>query len=73
MSDIAIEKPTRSVALLVHTSLALLFSLLWAGAFVAAKFGLRSSPPLLLISLQPPASHWAFIWCYARSDKTIDD
>lgn len=43
---------TRPLATLPYTALALLFSLLWASAFVAVKVGLRSSPPLFLMGFR---------------------
>lgn len=36
----------------LYTSLALLFSLLWASAFMGVKVGLRSSPPLFLMGFR---------------------
>ena len=40
----------RSVSAVRYTALALLFSLLWASAFIAVKVGLRDSPPLFLMA-----------------------
>ena len=40
----------RPVSRLRYTLLALLFTFLWASAFVAVKIGLRSSPPLFLMA-----------------------
>ncbi len=36
----------------LYTPLAVLFSLLWASAFIAVKFALRSSPPLFLMGFR---------------------
>lgn len=42
--------PPRAAAARAYVPLAVLFSLLWASAFDAIKVGLRSSPPLFLMS-----------------------
>src|SRR5919108_1640771 len=39
-----------SVAPWRYATLAVLFSLLWASAFIAVKVGLRDSPPLFMMS-----------------------
>lgn len=48
-----VDKPaTRPVSPLLYTSLALLFALLWASAFMGVKVGLRNSPPLFLMGFR---------------------
>jgi drug/metabolite transporter (DMT)-like permease len=42
--------PAPAVSALRYTALALTFCLLWTGAFIAVKVGLRSSPPLFLMA-----------------------
>lgn len=42
--------PVRPVSPIRYTLLALLFSLLWAAAFIAVKVGLRSAPPFFLMA-----------------------
>lgn len=44
--------PARPLLAALYTPLALLFSLLWASAFMAVKIGLRSSPPLFLMGFR---------------------
>jgi drug/metabolite transporter (DMT)-like permease len=48
----ATSQPRPSVSVPVYTGLALLFSLLWSTGFIAAVFGLRSSPPLFMMGLR---------------------
>ena len=43
---------SRPLGALVATAAALLFCLLWAGAYVAAKVALRDVPPLTLLVLR---------------------
>jgi drug/metabolite transporter (DMT)-like permease len=43
---------SRLHSLTLYTPLAVLFSLLWASAFIAVKFALRSSPPLFLMGFR---------------------
>ncbi len=47
-----LDQPARPFAGALYLPLALLFSLLWASAFVAVKVGLRSSPPLFLMGFR---------------------
>ncbi|MCU0491252.1 MAG: EamA family transporter [Chloroflexaceae bacterium] len=46
------ESPTESLSPPVYTALALLFSFLWSTGFVAAKYGLLSSPPLFMMGFR---------------------
>ena len=43
---------SESISRPLYILLALLFSFLWASAFIAVKFGLRSSPPFFLMGLR---------------------
>lgn len=52
MDNLARRAPASPLAASLYTPLALLFSLLWASAFMAVKIGLRSSPPLFLMGFR---------------------
>jgi len=47
-----VKPAVRAVSPALYTSLALLFTLLWASAFMAVKVGVRNSPPLFLMGFR---------------------
>jgi drug/metabolite transporter (DMT)-like permease len=52
MDDTNFRKTPESIPTALYTLLALVFSFLWASAFIAIKFGLRSSPPFFLMGFR---------------------
>jgi len=52
MDNLSLRKNTGSISTALYTLLALLFSFLWASAFIVIKFGLRSSPPFFLMGFR---------------------
>lgn len=52
MNATATSAQRHAVSPVLYTALALLFSALWASAFMGVKIGLRSSPPLFLMGFR---------------------
>lgn len=52
MGDTTFRKIPGPISTALYTLLALLFSFIWASAFIAIKFGLRSSPPFFLMGFR---------------------
>ncbi|HYF90709.1 MAG TPA: EamA family transporter [Symbiobacteriaceae bacterium] len=52
MQQTATASSPKTISSSLYTALALLFTLLWASAFMAVKVGLRSSPPLFLMAVR---------------------
>lgn len=69
-----LERPAaRPPSATVYTSLALLFSLLWASAFMAVKIGLFSSPPLFLMGFRFLLAGLALLLAARLLDRPLPD